>query len=82
MGTPDEALVELDHAHALGLKVAMIPSYVRRPVPRAAEQHPDLTRTDIWLDSYAIDSAYDYDPVWARCIELGFPVASHSGLGF
>lgn len=83
MSTPEEALIELDHAHALGLKVAMIPSYVRRPVPRTAEKYPDMARTDTWLDTFGIDSAYDYDPVWAKCIELGFPVASHSGgMGF
>ncbi len=79
MDTPEAALAELDHAHALGLKVAMISSYVRRPVPRTAEEHPSLSRKDTWLDSFGIDSAYDYDPVWARCIELGFPIATHTG---
>jgi len=83
MGTPDEALVELDHAHSLGLKVAMIPSFIKRPVPRTEEEYPGFARSDTWLDSFGIDSAYDYDPVWSRCIELGFPVASHSGgMGF
>ena len=33
----------------------------------------------MWLDQYGIDSAYDYDPVWARCRELGVSVAFHSG---
>ncbi|MFT7219752.1 MAG: putative TIM-barrel fold metal-dependent hydrolase [Candidatus Azotimanducaceae bacterium] len=83
METPAEALIELEHAHALGLKVAMIPSFIQRPVPRTAENHPDLAKTHTWLDSFGIDSAYDYDPVWAKCIELGFSVASHSGgMGF
>ncbi|MBT4162698.1 MAG: amidohydrolase family protein [Gammaproteobacteria bacterium] len=83
MSTPEEALTELDHAHALGLKVAMIPSFVQRPVPRTAEKYPDAARVDTWLDSFGIDSAYDYDPVWQKCIELGFSVASHSGgMGF
>jgi predicted TIM-barrel fold metal-dependent hydrolase len=83
MENPAEALKELDHAHALGLKVAMIPSYIRRSVPRTAEKHADMAHVDTWLDSYGIDSAYNYDPVWAKCIELGFCVASHSGgMGF
>src|SRR5262249_37668326 len=31
-----------------------------------------------WLDMYGLDSAYDYDPFWARCIELGVSPAAHS----
>ncbi|TDI62689.1 MAG: amidohydrolase [Alphaproteobacteria bacterium] len=81
--TPDEGIRELEHAHSLGLKVAMIPSYIRRPVPKTAESHPDIAHKVTWLDSYGIDSAYDYDPFWAKCVELGFPVAAHSGgMGF
>lgn len=83
MSTPAEAIAELEHAKSLGLKIALIPSYVRRPVPRSAAAYPDMARVDTWLDSYGIDSAHDYDPVWAKCIELGFSVASHSGgMGF
>ena len=83
MDTPQVALTELDHAAALGLKVAMISSYVRRPVPSTADGHPAMARKHTWLDSFGIDSAHDYDPVWAKCIELGFPVATHSGgMGF
>jgi predicted TIM-barrel fold metal-dependent hydrolase len=26
-----------------------------------------------------IDSPYDYDPVWAKCVELGIPPTFHSG---
>jgi len=81
--TPEEGIRELEHARALGLKVAMIPAYVRRPVPALAQQHPELADRVTWLDSYGIDSEYDYDPFWAKCVELGFPVAAHSaGMGF
>ncbi len=81
--TPKEGIHELEHASALGLKLAMIPAYVRRPVPAIAEQHPGLADRVMWLDSYGIDSKYDYDPFWARCEELGFAVAAHSaGMGF
>ena len=83
LDTPEEGIAELEHAKSLGLKVAMIPSFVRRPVPRVAEEHADLARQVTWLDSYAIDSEHDYDPFWAKCEELGFPVAAHSGgMGF
>jgi len=76
--TPEEGIRELEHAKALGLKVAMIPSYVRRPVPEVAEKHPDLASRVTWLDSYGLDSEHDYDPFWARCEQLGFAVAAHS----
>jgi hypothetical protein len=61
----------------------MIPSFVRRPVPEIAKQHPDIAHRVTWLDSYGIDSDHDYDPFWAKCEELGFAVAAHSGgMGF
>ena len=79
LSTPEEGIKELEHAHSLGLKVAMIPSFIRRPVPRLLEEHPEFAGETFWLDNYAIDSPHDYDPFWAKCIELGFPVAAHTG---
>jgi len=73
MHTPQEALEEIDHAVELGLKVLMLPSYVSRPV--AGEGH--------WLDTYGLDSVYDYDPVWAKCAELRVAPTFHSsGIGW
>jgi predicted TIM-barrel fold metal-dependent hydrolase len=81
--TPEEGIRELEHAASLGLKVAMIPSFVRRPVPRIAHENPELAKQVTWLDNYAIESEHDYDPFWAKCVELGFAVAAHSGgMGF
>ena len=81
--TPEEGIRELEHAHSLGLKVAMIPSFIKRPVPRVEREYPELAGEVFWLDSFAIDSAHDYDPFWQRCIDLGFPLAAHSGgMGF
>jgi len=35
-----------------------------------------------WVDTFGIDSAYDYDPVWAKAIELRLPLAAHTaGIG-
>ena len=80
MHTPDEALDALEHAVGeLGFKAVLLAGYVQRPAPVVAEQHPDLERWALWLDMYGIDSAYDYDPVWARCRDLGVSVAFHSG---
>jgi hypothetical protein len=81
--TPEEGIAELEHAKSLGHKVAQIPAYIRRPVPEVAEQHPDLAGRVTYIDPLGIDSDYDYDPFWAKCVELGFAVAEHSaGMGF
>ncbi|MGQ4807675.1 hypothetical protein NKDENANG_01030 [Candidatus Entotheonellaceae bacterium PAL068K] len=85
MQTPEEAIRELEFAsQTLGLKAAMIASYVRRPVPDVQRQFPDLPAPHgTWVDAFGADSAYDYDPFWAKCIKLGMPPACHSaGFGF
>jgi predicted TIM-barrel fold metal-dependent hydrolase len=82
MGTPEEAIAELDHAvHDLGFKTVLIPSFMERPVEAARHacgDHPEVARYATWMDFYGIDSAYDYDPFWARCVELGVSVSGHS----
>jgi predicted TIM-barrel fold metal-dependent hydrolase len=70
--TPSEAIAELDHAvGTLGLKAAMVASLVLRPAPRGGRDGP-------WLDPLALDSAHDYDPLWARCVALGVAPTAHS----
>jgi predicted TIM-barrel fold metal-dependent hydrolase len=79
MQTPEEALAGLDHAVLeLGMKAVLIGSFARRPVAAAVERDPSVGQWAYWLDSFGLDSDYDYDPFWARCIELGVSVASHS----
>jgi predicted TIM-barrel fold metal-dependent hydrolase len=79
--TPEEGIEALEHAvNELGLKTAMIPSFVERPVP-AGQRAP----YNVWFDTLGLDSAYDYDSFWRRSIELGVSLASHSasmGIGF
>jgi hypothetical protein len=71
--TPEEAIAELDYAvEQLGLKVAMINSIVPRSTTIGGID-------TLWYDTLALDSPYDYDPVWARCVELGVAVTVHSG---
>jgi predicted TIM-barrel fold metal-dependent hydrolase len=83
MHTPGEALAEIDHARSLGLKCALVPSYVQRPMPDLLDRYPELARDVTWLDSYGTDSAHDYDPVWNRCVELRLPLVAHSqGMGW
>ena len=80
MHTPEEACEELDHAvNDLGYKAVLLAGYVQRPVPGLAGRDPELEQYALWVDMYGIDSAYDYDPVWARCLELGVGVSFHSG---
>ena len=68
MHTPEEASAELDYAvRTLCLKVPLLAAHVRRPIP-AARHVPELGRYAFWLDTFGIDSAYDYDPVWAKCL--------------
>lgn len=79
MHTPAEALDELDFAVGrLGFKAVMIAGHVMRPVPAAARKDPELARYTCWIDNLALDSAYDYDPVWARCAELKVAPTAHS----
>ncbi|MBI3743172.1 MAG: amidohydrolase family protein [Chloroflexi bacterium] len=83
MHTPQEAIDELEHAvGVLGLKVIMI-SLVSRPIPRIARDHPELVGLIDRLETFGLDSEYDYDPVWAKCVELKVAVTSHSfGMGW
>ncbi len=82
MHTPDEAIAELEYAvEELGMKTAMVASYVKRPIPALARKHPDANAYAYWLDVYGLDSDYDYDPFWAKCVELGINPTFHS-LGY
>jgi predicted TIM-barrel fold metal-dependent hydrolase len=79
--TPQEAIEEATYAvRELGLKVLMIANHVRRPVEASAEQVKDpATQARLFIDSLGFESAFDYDPFWARCAELRVAVTAHSG---
>ncbi len=78
--TPDEALAELDYAVGeLGMKSIMINGVIRRPIPAAARAGGEAAQHAYWIDPLALDSAYDYDPVWAKCVELKVAPTAHSG---
>jgi predicted TIM-barrel fold metal-dependent hydrolase len=80
MHTPDEAVAELDHVKELGLKVVMMSSLIRRPVPDVARKAPEYLRYALWMDTLGLDSDYDYDPVWRKCIEIGVAPTFHSSV--
>ena len=74
MHTPDEAIAELEFVtKQLGAKVGMFGSGMSRPV---AEQRPG--RENVCYDVLALDSPYNYDPVWAKCVELKMAPTFHS----
>jgi predicted TIM-barrel fold metal-dependent hydrolase len=87
--TPEEGIEELEYAvNTLGLKVALIPGNLRRPIRAVAEKypsrhHPEVARHANWLDTFGIDSEYDYDPFWAKAVELKTVLTTHSaGMGW
>jgi hypothetical protein len=80
MHTPEEAVDELEFAVTeLGFKAVLCAGYVQRPFASLEGRDPEATRYAFWLDQFGIDSAYDYDPVWAKAQELGVSIAFHSG---
>ncbi len=83
MHTPEEAIAELHHCKDLGLKVVCLPEGVLRPLAEPAGDLPSpwlFPGQKAWFDCFALDSVYDYDPVWRTCQELGFAVTFHGGL--
>jgi len=80
MYTPEEAIEELEFAsRQLGLKVVMMGSLIRRPIPALVEEHPEASKFVEWYDPIAIDSDHDYDPVWEKCRELRIAPSFHNG---
>jgi len=77
--TPDEAITELDFAiNDLGLKVPMFANLVKRPIDAVTDRAAELGRYAFWVDTLALDSAFDYDPVWQKCMDLKVPVTAHA----
>ncbi len=76
--TPEEAISELEHVvNSLGLKAVMLSNLVRRVIPKAAGKGWEGEQAE-WIDPLALDSEYDYDPVWQKCMELGVAPTAHS----
>ncbi len=86
MHTPEGAIEDLEYAvNVLGAKAVSFAS-VLRPVAALQEKYPDLfgprsqfSALGCRVDTFGIDSEYDYDPFWAKCVELKVPVMDHGG---
>jgi predicted TIM-barrel fold metal-dependent hydrolase len=77
--TPEAAIEELEYAvGTLGFKAIMMRGNQERLIPGAAEG-TDPQKAAFYCDTIALDSPYDYDPFWQRCVELGVAVTQHSG---
>ncbi|MBI3743724.1 MAG: amidohydrolase family protein [Chloroflexi bacterium] len=81
MYTPQEGIDELEFAVKRGLKASMIQGWVGRPIPKLHRENPGLAGTGHGedIDTFGPDSPYDYDPFWAKCVELGVPPGAHGG---
>ncbi len=74
MHTPEEAISELEYAvKTLKMKAVMLAGFAFRPL--AGEGMPRAAR---WLDTFGWESPHDYDPVFAKCVELGVSPTFHS----
>lgn len=82
--TPEEACDELDFSIGkLGLKAVHLQNLNFRPVPVIEREAPHVAQYAEWVDNLALDSAYDYDPLWRKCVELKVaPTAHCSGMGW
>jgi predicted TIM-barrel fold metal-dependent hydrolase len=77
--TPEEAIEELDFAiTALKLKVPMFANLVKRPIEAVTKHGEELGRYAFWVDTLALDSPYNYDSVWQKCMDLKVPVTAHA----
>jgi predicted TIM-barrel fold metal-dependent hydrolase len=71
MHTPEEAVEELHFAvQECGLKAVMLAGHVQRPNGGPGDGP--------WVDTLGHYSAYDYDPVWRACTDLGVSPTFHS----
>jgi predicted TIM-barrel fold metal-dependent hydrolase len=86
MHTPTEAIAELEYCvQTLGYKAVKIPALVPRPINALLEQFPgliDCKPDGWWADYYGLDSEYDYDPFWQRCVDLGVAVTCHGAAAY
>ncbi|HTY77843.1 MAG TPA: amidohydrolase family protein [Candidatus Bathyarchaeia archaeon] len=80
MYTPEEAIEELEFTvKQLGYKVVMVGGMMRRRVPALEAEQPEASKHVEWYDVVGLDSPHDYDPVWAKCLELKVAPSFHNG---
>jgi hypothetical protein len=78
MQTPAEALAELDHASELGYRAVVFSQYASRIIPQFEGERSSLIPYLQRPDFFGLDSAFDYDPVWQKCMDLGLAATFHA----
>ncbi len=79
MHSPGEAVAELEFAvNELGLKAIVVNVMLRRAPKEVMEEAPHLAKYCLGMESPAIDMGDAYDPVWAKCVELGVAPSCHN----
>ena len=79
MTKPDEAIAELEFAVGeLGLKAIVINTMLYRPIREVQAEAPHLAQYGMEMYSPGIDVGDTYDPVWAKCVELGVVPSCHN----
>jgi predicted TIM-barrel fold metal-dependent hydrolase len=78
MNTPDVAIETLDDAVAHGFKAGVISGFALRPIEKLERTYGTLEPPVVRYDTFGLDSAYDYDPFWARCALHRFAPVAHS----
>jgi len=77
--TPQAAIEELDYVVGeRKYKAIMLRGNPERVIPAAAEGI-DPARAAWYVDTIGLDSPYNYEPFWRRCVALGVAVTQHSG---
>jgi len=79
MHNPEEAIAELEFVtKQLGSKVGMFGGALPRPVASAESDNPDINRLAVGYETFVGDGEYNYDPVWAKCVELKIAPTFHA----
>ncbi len=77
METPQEAVAEIEYAvDELGFSLVVLAGHATRPVGSSGD--PAAYR----LDVFGLDSAADYDPVWAACVRCRVAPVFHSSVQY
>lgn len=82
MHSPEEAVDEIEYVtEKLGMKVAVIPAGVTRPIPALHREYPDAFPGAYYFDCYGLDSFHDYSPVWEAFQKHKLAVTAHGAPG-
>jgi len=82
MHSPEEAVDEIEYVTGkLGMKVAVVPAGVTRPIPALHREYPDAFPAAYYFDTYGIDSFHDYSPVWEAFQKHKLAVSAHGAPG-